>query len=521
VRDWSRVDPETAHFLGSWNKTVSSFMIYPSTSKGRVCVVFVLPAGRERGIDRVKAVISVASINNGYLQMNTGDWDNSSFDSGGFLIRNGNYLGFASIRQGKPNIYPIAAFSDTLIPITSLSLANTVQNQRVIQKFSAAGCTDSLPSKNQAQVSTQRKRDDLDNTLTPQQRNLLDSAGIKIFVPAYIPSGFQVYDVKTYRGGIASGYSIIYRDNKRDMCFAIRATTGGIGGRIGGKYAYSYPISTRLFGNTSIVFTSDSFLDMSRRNLPSEAQKRTPQKYLGTEWARNTSVSTSFYGLIGADFVGQSYYGGRINQPAGICRNDITPLEAEKIIKSLKYIDDPISIKQPQISLPSVPPSSTPVKPTDTIAKYPSNNEFNAFDSKLRGNPESLVRLRGNQTEQRRKFQNEWKARNPNAAKFLGAWYTGDRYFYVFPSTVKGGTCVVTQDANGAMNMQVGTVLNRELRYGGDKGFFWRDRPNIIASRDSGSGRLYPIYATLRMPELSESMIGDMERQKCIVTLPS
>lgn len=23
VRDWSRVDPETAHFLGSWNKTVS------------------------------------------------------------------------------------------------------------------------------------------------------------------------------------------------------------------------------------------------------------------------------------------------------------------------------------------------------------------------------------------------------------------------------------------------------------------------------------------------------------------
>jgi hypothetical protein len=172
-------------------------------------------------------------------------------------------------------------------------------------------------------------------------------------------------------------------------------------------------------------------------------------------------------------------------------------------------------------TIPSVSPSFTPVKQTDTIAKYPTNKNFNAFEDKLQGNPESLVKLRGNQSEQRRKFQNDWKARNPNAAKFLGAWYTGDRYFYVFPSTVKGGTCVVTQDANRKLNMQIGTVLNQELRYGGGKGLFWRDRPNIIASRDSGSGNLYPIYATSGMPELSESMIGDMERQKCIATLPS
>ena len=171
-------------------------------------------------------------------------------------------------------------------------------------------------------------------------------------------------------------------------------------------------------------------------------------------------------------------------------------------------------------STPSIP-SSIPVKPTDAIAKYPTNDDFNAFDNKLRGNPESLVKLRGNQAEQRRKFQNEWKARNPNAAKFLGAWYTGDRYFYVFPSTAKGGTCVVTQDANGTLDMKIGVVLNQELRYDGGKGFFWRDRPNIIASRDSGSGSLYPIYATFGMPELPENMIGDMERQKCITTLPT
>jgi uncharacterized protein YecT (DUF1311 family)/pimeloyl-ACP methyl ester carboxylesterase len=171
-------------------------------------------------------------------------------------------------------------------------------------------------------------------------------------------------------------------------------------------------------------------------------------------------------------------------------------------------------------AIPSVPSSSTPVRPTDTIAKYPSNDEFKAFDNKFRGNADSLVKLRGNQADQRRKFQNEWKSRNPNAAKFLGAWYTGDRYFYVFPSTAKGGTCVVTQDANGKLDMKIGVALNQELRYDGGKGLFWRDRPNIIASRDSGTGSLYPIYATSGMPELSDSMIGDMERQKCITTLP-
>jgi|GEM_PF-1922902 len=162
----------------------------------------------------------------------------------------------------------------------------------------------------------------------------------------------------------------------------------------------------------------------------------------------------------------------------------------------------------------AIPSTST------TIAKYPTNDDFNAFEDKLQGNPESLVKLRGNQAEQRRKFQNDWKASNPNAAKFLGAWYTGDRYFYVFPSTAKGGTCVVTQDANGKLDMKIGVVLNQELRYDGGKGFFWRDRPNIIASRDSGSGSLYPIYATFATPELPENMIGDMERQKCITSLP-
>ena len=174
-------------------------------------------------------------------------------------------------------------------------------------------------------------------------------------------------------------------------------------------------------------------------------------------------------------------------------------------------------------TIPSVPSSSIPVKPTDSIAKYPTNDDFEKVDRILQAsrNPESLVNLKGNQQNQRRKFQKEWESRNPAAAKFLGGWYTGNKSFYVYPSTVKGGTCVVTKDYQGNLTMQIGTVLNRELRYGGGKGFFWINRENIVASRDSGNGDLYPIYATYEVPELPASMISDMESQKCITTLPS
>jgi hypothetical protein len=45
------------------------------------------------------------------------------------------------------------------------------------------------------------------------------------------------------------------------------------------------------------------------------------------------------------------------------------------------------------LSSNSVPPSSTPVKTTDTIAKYPTNHELQAFDNKLSSNADSVFKL--------------------------------------------------------------------------------------------------------------------------------
>ncbi|MEA5488995.1 MULTISPECIES: hypothetical protein [Pseudanabaena] len=499
VRDWSKVDPEVAPFLGSWNKTVSDFMIYPSSSKGRACVVFTLPS---RPSGKLDAFFAIASISNGYLQLKPNGWNNNFLSSGGTLIRNGNYLGIASVEQGKQNIRLQSAFSDPLRPITSLPLANTVQNKQVLQQFSDAGCTASLPS----QVSNSHSN----GYLSDQEiESIQPSKYILRQLHYYIDnrSRYKIEQITQFRNdwstldpslapflGQWQGYErsmvSIYPSSTKGKSCVITSFGDDVRDSSGIRTVYTHTFGIgKISGNKLLVETENG------------------EKFVVLQQVANTK-------------------NGRINILAALAKvseeNSFFAFAFPRLLEPFR----PEKLRQ--FGCTTLPPQNSsrnndraiPSIPTDTIAKYPTNNEFKSFENKLRGNPESLVKLRGNQADQRRKFQNEWKARNPNAAKFLGAWYTGGRYFYVFPSTAKGGTCVVTQDANGNLDMKIGVVLNQELRYDGGKGFFWRDRPNIIAARDSGSGSLYPIYATFGMPELSESMIGDMERQKCVTTLP-
>jgi hypothetical protein len=142
VRAWSKVDPELAYFLGRWSVRVSEFIVYPSSTRGRACVVITSPSRPSDG-PRLDAFFAVATISDGYLWMDV-NVRNSVIRQA--LIRDGNYLGSVRIWEGKPHVSARSAFSDPLRAIESLPLANTAQNQRVIQQFSAAGCTASLPS---------------------------------------------------------------------------------------------------------------------------------------------------------------------------------------------------------------------------------------------------------------------------------------------------------------------------------------------------------------------------------------
>lgn len=168
--------------------------------------------------------------------------------------------------------------------------------------------------------------------LTSGQISSLLSLGIKIAVPSYIPPGFVVSEVKiepcpleakrTVKNTCRFGpqYGIIYQ-NADNVCFAIQATGGGIGGV---DYEYSFPVETALFGEVYLQF--GEFLGEVKK--PSEQQLQSPQRNLFMNWGGDAP----FYRLIGADFI-------RLSHPVSDCKNDITPAEATKIVKSLQWLD--------------------------------------------------------------------------------------------------------------------------------------------------------------------------------------
>ncbi|MDJ0557233.1 MAG: hypothetical protein QNJ68_22865 [Microcoleaceae cyanobacterium MO_207.B10] len=175
--------------------------------------------------------------------------------------------------------------------------------------------------------------------LTSSQKSSLLSLGIKIVIPSYIPSGFVVTDVKvepcrpetkrTAKNTCRFGpkYGIIYR-NDDNVCFAIEAVGGGIGGV---DYEYSFLVETVLFGEVYLKF--GEFLGEVKS--PSEQQLNSPQNNLFMNWGGDAA----FYRLIGADFIRSVYYGERKSNPVSECQNDITPAEAVKIIQSLDWLN--------------------------------------------------------------------------------------------------------------------------------------------------------------------------------------
>ena len=138
TRAWLQSDSAIAPFLGSWNSNEDDLMIYPSIVRGRVCVIWTLPAGS----NKVEGFFSIGSVSNGKVRVRSSGWHNNFFSSGGVLIRQGNYLGIASIDNNQPKISLFSAFSDPLKEIEQLPLAN---RNRVLQQFKDAGCTASLP----------------------------------------------------------------------------------------------------------------------------------------------------------------------------------------------------------------------------------------------------------------------------------------------------------------------------------------------------------------------------------------
>ena len=64
--------------------------------------------------------------------------------------------------------------------------------------------------------------------LNAQQRALIRATGIAVIAPRYFPADFAITNVSADNDGKWSHYRIIYSGD-HDRCFAIEATSGGIG----------------------------------------------------------------------------------------------------------------------------------------------------------------------------------------------------------------------------------------------------------------------------------------------------
>jgi hypothetical protein len=135
VRAWLPVNPDVAPFLGQWTALEETKNIYPSSLKGKVCIIQnYIPPPNGRGISFAQGTVSGKFIKT------------TNFT---FLIQQGNYLGAAFIdtRNNQPGIYEYAWPKPLVAPAKLMSYLPPADRNRLLQQFKEAGCSDTLPKR--------------------------------------------------------------------------------------------------------------------------------------------------------------------------------------------------------------------------------------------------------------------------------------------------------------------------------------------------------------------------------------
>lgn len=330
----------------------------------------------------------------------------------------------------------------------------------------------------------------LDLGVTPAQLQQMQAVGMRMVMPTTVPAGFRLTDVVSRSDArFGPSYLLVYR--KGSACFGIEGTRGGIGGIPTGN-AGSYPIKNAVLG----------------RGQLEQRRSSTEQPQLISQWIGRDP----FYRFVGANY---SFNGG---SELTNCQN-ISVKEAILVSESLRYLDLDQGIVQglPAAAVGVVDANS----PTSTVVRYPTQQEFNTFKRSLQAGAFGTgSQITAEERRQRQAYLATWNKVNPTGAKFAGAWSDGSRYYYVYPSTVKSRVCVVTL-INGKYDFSNGQAISQELRYR-SHGFFWIDQPNVLAARDNGTGKLYPVYAVQSTPDAAAIANFDygFRHAQCTTELP-
>jgi hypothetical protein len=154
--------------------------------------------------------------------------------------------------------------------------------------------------------------------MTKAQHAALNSSGIKVAVPGYIPKGFRVVDVTTCPSKRTNNcrpgptYEIVFR-SPVGTCFVIEGVSGGIGD---GNLEQTVTVKSKLFGPIKIGLNNSRYPKRSDANIDP----------IFTEWLTQSLRSGPFY----------KFYSDK-EEPAG-CTSKVPFKEAVKIVESLKWL---------------------------------------------------------------------------------------------------------------------------------------------------------------------------------------
>ncbi|MFB2917832.1 hypothetical protein [Aerosakkonema funiforme] len=137
VRAWSQSDSSIAPFLGEWFSVLEtsyaqSLMIYPSSSRGRVCIIHgYFPDGD----DPSSFLFAMGSVSNGQIRIDRGDLGRS------LVIKQGNDLALLGIYKSQGADIWKFSYPKPLKQPTIPSLQNKPEAAKIIQQFNVNGCT--------------------------------------------------------------------------------------------------------------------------------------------------------------------------------------------------------------------------------------------------------------------------------------------------------------------------------------------------------------------------------------------
>lgn len=308
----------------------------------------------------------------------------------------------------------------------------------------------------------------------------LRSLGMRVAMPINLPSGMKLTSISGRSDPrFGRSYVLVYRAGSK--CFAVEGVSGGIGSIPPGT-AGSFKVQNAAMGKGAI-----------------EVQKPgSPAPLLIGQWMSRSP----FYRIVGANYPVDG-----IGSDLSNCQ-DLSTKDAVAVSESLRFLDlEPETMaKLPPNTIQALDPESG----RGPVIGYPKNQELTQFKRNLQSGAYGKgTQLAASDRSQRQAFQATIAKSNPTIAKFVGAWSAGDRVYYVYPSKVKSRVCVVTNSGNnGKLEFSNGTAISRELRYQ-DNGIYWVDQADILASRDKGTGTLYPIFAASSAP--SASALADFD----------